>query len=538
MNGVMQQQGLFGTDKLKSVDIVPPNPGLLGPQEETYWEVAWHIQQGRNVCLQAPTGAGKTTMSFELLNFWKNHGFSGAFYVNRKALISQTSQRFKGDGLVHGVRAAEYEDMFYPDEPMQICSAPTEWARVYGETPSWRHHEADVVVVDEAHMMKGEMMQRILEDHMGRGARVVLMSATPVGLSKVIPNLTLVKSGTLAAYRECGLLVPAVTRSPSQPDMRKVKRGATGEFVLDDTTRRQFVQHIVGDVIKHWKEWGDGKPTMMYAPGKAESVWLAEQFNNAGIRTAHVDANEIIMDGKRTQKTRSRWDELLERYRNGEITCITSRFCTREGVDCPWTEHIVLATPIGSLSSYLQVAGRGLRASKATGKDVCQIQDHGGSYHRHGSVNADRPWDLLWQMSQGQASKFHEYEVRHKEREEPIRCPNCLSERTGGSKCPLCDHESRRGSRHIIMEDGSLKEVEDRLTPTVRTRMHADTQSQWNKMYFGFKNKKLERTFVQMEAFFANEHGYWPPRTLANQPKNNMDWHRYVYSVDVRDQTR
>mgnify|MGYP002622364038 CR=1 FL=1 len=525
----MSQASLF------SMPAVTPPKGLLEPQENAYWELCSHLQNGRNVVLQQPTGSGKTQVAKSIFEWCEASGLSACFYVNRKILIEQTSNRFEAGGLDHGVRAANYEDKFYPDRAIQICSADTERARVYSDDPRWPAHHSDIVIVDEAHIQKGETMQTILDDHISRGAKVMLMSATPIGLSKMVPNLHLVSGGTLAQYRECGLLSLAITKGIQQPDLRKVKRGSTGEFVLDDKTRQQYVQHIVGSVINNWKKFNpDAKPALLYAPGKAESVWLTQQFYNNGIPWAHIDATDAWIDGKAHKLERSLWEDIQGKLLDGTIKGLSSRFKLREGVDLPAVEHLIMATPIGSLGSYLQVCGRGMRSSP--GKDKCTIQDHGGNFWRHGSPNNERPWEVLWQMTQAQASKFHEYRIKHKETTEPIRCPNCLTERTHGRTCMFCGYESPKGTRHIIMEDGTLKECEERLHPVARTQNRHDTQAQWNRMYFGFKNKKLDKTWVQMEAFFAKEHGYWPPRTLLNQPKNNMDWHRYVYSVEVRDQ--
>ncbi len=65
----------------------------------------------------------------------------------------------------------------------------------------------------------------------------------------------------------------------SNPDMNKVKRNKTGEYVLDDRKKATCTQSIVGDVLNRWKKYNpDGRPSVMYAPGVAESVWLTDQI--------------------------------------------------------------------------------------------------------------------------------------------------------------------------------------------------------------------------------------------------------------------
>ncbi len=85
------------------------------------------------------------------------------------------------------------------------------------------------------------------------------------------------------------------------------------------------------------------------------------------------------------------------------------------------------------------------------------------------------------------------------------------------------------------MEDGRLVTQEGDLIPKKRTLMRHDTQRKWDDMYWGFKRKRLNRTFAQMEAFFVKEYGYWPPRTLKNMPVSRLHWHSLVCDVPVAD---
>jgi len=216
--------------------------------------------------------------------------------------------------------------------------------------------------------------------------------------------------------------------------------------------------------------------------------------------------------------------------RNGKVAVVGN---CREGIDLPTTYHVILATPIGSLSSYIQTVGRALRA--APNKDHALITDHGGNYLRHGSPNHDRPWEVLWGMSQSVASKMHENDIRNRDAKEPIRCPKCEGERLAGIVCPHCGHTHSKSQREVLMEDGRLVTQEGDLIPKKRTLMRHDTQRKWDDMYWGFKRKRLNRTFAQMEAFFVKEYGYWPPRTLKNMPVSRLHWHSLVCDVPVAD---
>lgn len=509
-----------------------PSEHLWAPQRRGVLATIDALNRGKNVVLQAATGGGKTQMAIELFRWAQSQGLTGSFCVNRKLLVAQTSARFASAGLPHAVRAAEYDDMYDPSQPFQVCSVDSEMARAYNpKRMVWSRFNAGLVVVDEAHIQKGKKMGEYLADQKARGARVVLLSATPVGLSGMADEL--VVSGTMSEYRACGALVPAVVKSISNPDMHKVKRNKTGEYVMGDRSRAIYTQTIVGDVLDRWKKYNpDARPTMLYAPGKAESVWFTEQFANAGVRFCHVDATEacIFENGKaeRIKLNRTTWQQVLDDYVSGRILGLSSRFKLREGIDVTSTYCCILATPIGSLASYLQTVGRVLRRSEETPDQVLVI-DHGGNYLRHGSPNHDRPWSLWWTLPENAVSEMHTNQIRNGKEPEPIRCPKCEGERLGGSKCPHCGFEHQKSVRNVIMEDGTFETHEGRLIPKRRVKTTPDTEKDWSNMFWAFRRKKLDKSFAQLYAFFKHEKGYAPPRDMKFMPKTEHGWYQKVH---------
>lgn len=496
--------------------------GLWPPQLRSIEAAIEAMNRGSRVCLYSPTGSGKTRMAGELLRWCVDQGLGGVFYVNRKLLIQQTVDRFTDLGLSVGIRAAEFEDYFDASMPVQVASADTEASRVY-KKGIWQLHDVGpggLIVVDEAHIQKSKVMQNLLYYYKNNGARILLLTATPVEMGAWADEL--VVGGKLSEWRSCGALVPVYPFSISQPDMRKIKRNATGEYVLDDKKRRTYMQHIVGEVIENWERLNDGSPTMMYAPGVPESRWLVEQFAARGHKFIHVDATNCVIDGVEAKLTPKLWEEILDRVRSGTAQGLSSRFKLREGVDLPTAGHCVMATPVGSVASYLQIAGRVMRT--APGKTQAILQDHGGCYWTHGSPNHDRPWDVLWKMKEGAASNEHVDSIRNGDAKEPIRCYKCGMERMSGPKCPSCGAESTKSVREIRMEDGTLERIEGDLIKPPRRTLKPDTERLWAKMFWGFRKKGVDKSFAQMEGFFLKTHGYLPPRNLPLMPRNRMDW--------------
>lgn len=302
---------------------VPPDD-LWPPQRRGLLETITRLEQGIDVCLYSPTGGGKTRIAIELLNWAFSKGWTGRFYVNRRLLLDQTADRFSKARLPFGIRAAGFEDQYDWSAPVQICSADTERSRVY-ERKIWEPLHSKLVIVDEAHLQKTGVMERILRDHRAEGGRVVLLTATPVAMEKWADEL--VVSGTLKDYRECKAIVPCIVKSIQQPDLRKVKRNKSGEYIFNGKRRAIYTQSIVGDVLDRWEAYNpDARLTFLYAPGVKESVWFTERFMKRGVNWCHVDATEAVVDGKRTKLTRPVWAEILERLETGDIKGISSRF--------------------------------------------------------------------------------------------------------------------------------------------------------------------------------------------------------------------
>jgi len=506
---------------------------LWPPQRRGIEQTIGLLEDGVDVCLYAPTGGGKTEVAKQLAGYALARRRRLAFMVNRRLLIPQTVDKFRADSLPVAVRAAGYDDEFDASAPIQISSADTERSRVY-ERKIWEPLETDILVVDEAHLQRTGTMDRLAADHRRHGGRVVLLTATPIGLHTRADRLVI--SGRLQEYRDCGALVPAVVKSIEQPDLRKVKRNKTGEFIIDGRKRMIYTQTIVGNVIERWKRYADDGITFAYWPGVPESVWGTEQFLRAGIPWAHVDATNAIVDGKRANLTRFLWQEIHQRLLDGTIKGVSSRFKLREGVDIPEMSCCILATPIGSLASYIQTVGRVLRRSNVTPDKVLVI-DHGGNYLRHGSPNHDRAWQDWWAMPEKAVSSMHLDRIRNREAPEPIRCPKCEGERIGGFRCPHCGFEHKKSQREVVMEDGRMVTRDGDIVQRKRIRRKPDTETLWRKLVFGCHRYNKDRTFLQLEAWFNHEHHYYPPRNIPLMPKRPEDFCRRVNMIPL-DQLR
>lgn len=502
-------------------------PDLWLPQTRAIEQTTAALAEGhQRICLTLPTGGGKSRIACELIRDWLHVGYKVSLYTNRKMLIEQVSRVLSEFGLNHGMRSAQHMESEMPsNDHLQVSSIQTEASRVL-KKKTWQLHEADRVLVDEAHLNSGETAKTLLDMHIERGASYVGLTATPLGIGHVYDHL--IVAGTNSELRECGALVSATHFGPLEPDCKRIKKVGIEEhreYSENEVRKVMQVQQIFGRVLEWFNQLNpDHKPTILFAPGVPESIWFAEEFSKRGITAAHVDGKSCFYKGERYDSDKDIRNEILRASKSGEVKIICNRFVLREGIDAPWLCHGILATIFGSLQSCLQSLGRLLRASP--GKTHATIQDHGGNWWRHGSANADRHWELDYTESIVQG--LRQEKLRNKIEREPMRCPQC-AKILMTSKCS-CGFLITRKSRPVLMEDGTLKEHGGDIFRPRFTRMKPDTIALWKQMYY--RSIKAGRTFRQAEGFFAHENGYFPPRDLPFMPTNERDWFRKCKDVD------
>lgn len=487
-------------------------------------ETIRRIQAGvRRSCLTSPTGGGKSVMMMDLIDFAVSCHWGATLYTNRKLLMEQIGKDLQKANIDYGIRAADYVPDFA--KPVQLASIQTEYSRsVKKET--WNVSQSKLVLIDEAHLQKGDMANELVKRHLANGASVVLITATPLDMGDMADEL--IVAGTTSELRKCGALVPAHHYGCDEPDTKHIKKQKSGEFSEGDVKKVIMTPTIWARVLEWWKKLNpDAMPTILFGPGVAESIWFAEQFKQAGVKAAHIDGDDVWIDGEFYKSSPEVRQQVIEGSKSGDIKVVCNRFVLREGIDMPWLAHGIFATVFGALQSYLQSGGRLLRAHPSL--DHVVIQDHGGHWWRHGSLNADREWKL--EYTDNIVTGLREERMRNKTEPEPISCPQCGRCRSSGPTCPFCGLSSSKRSRMVVQKDGSLKEHTGDIFKPRRVKMHEDTVAKWTQMYHRAKHSRNEMTFRQAEALFFLENYYYPPRDLPFMPTNDLDWYRSVKEV-------
>lgn len=277
----------------------------------------------RRIIFTSPTGMGKSFCMEEWIKRACSEWQRCVLYTHRRLLLTQISRGLTESGIEHGMRASGYEPALLRD--VQLAMTQTELSAVFRREKR-ALHEATLAIADEIHAQGGDTLPRIFKEHYDQGAVAIGVTATPIDL--VGEWDVLVQAGTTSEGRACGALVPAYTYCPDEPDLKYIKNYRVGEDLTDKENAKVMMRPgVFGRVLTHYKRLNpDRKPTILFAPDVAGSLFFAESFHAEGVRAAHIDAKQIWLDGEYMKSGDEERDTILKMFRAGEIEVLTNRF--------------------------------------------------------------------------------------------------------------------------------------------------------------------------------------------------------------------
>jgi DNA repair protein RadD len=345
---------------------------MLRPyQIEAVSQIRTEFKKGnRRVMLHLSTGAGKTVCFSHMLDSAAQNGKKAIMVVRGRQIVDQTSRRLFQEGVSHGTLLAGHWNKNY-GASVQVCSIDTLIARKL-------RPEADLIVIDEAHLAVSEGYKNFLKDY--PNAYMVSCTATPYS-KESMEHLAqiVVHPVTFKDLVDQGYLVNARSYAPSTPDLKGVRR--TG----DDYNNAQLEERmniLTGDIPAHWLKFAENRPTICFAVNIKHSLSLVNQFNKAGIPAEHIEGDHSFEERKAA----------IERLERGEIKILSNVGVLCTGVDMPFVGCILMARPTQSYSLYVQQAGRGTRIFPDKSDFI--LLDHAGNVLRHGFIT-DEPQVFL-----------------------------------------------------------------------------------------------------------------------------------------------
>ena len=447
----------------------------------------------------APTGAGKTRVAAEIFSMARERGLRCAFTVPFLSLIDQTWDAFTHVGIDDRDMSIIQADNPFCDysKPIQICSADTLVRRK--QLP-----EVDIVIYDEAHR-QSKLYQRWMKEY--PHVRFLAMSATPWarGMAEVWDRLIIVS--TTRELIEQKYLCDYKYYAPTSPDLTGV-RIVAGDYHEGELGSAMNKPELIADIVKTWKEKGEGRPTLCFCVTREHAREVQSQFLENGVAAGYCDAYTSVSDRK----------ELIDQLRTGELKIVVNIGTLTTGLDAPFLSCIILARPTKSEMLFLQIIGRGLRTHDS--KNHCLILDHSDT-----GLNLGLPCTIHHtELKTGKVSKEKKAQEREAAKEKntkPHKCISCNHVHDRGLMvCPSCGFIHKRIS-DVVMREGYLSELgrdgSQKAIPGVDRAIRQD----W---YSGLLYVAMERGYSQGWAAhqFRTKFNTWPDNynKVAKPPSN------------------
>jgi superfamily II DNA or RNA helicase len=431
-------------------------------QSELYDAVKDAIRRGKKrILVQLPTGGGKTFVGCWFMLGCEQKGNHSMFMAPRRELVYQSANRLKEAGVVPGIIMAGEPINYH--RKSQVASFDTLHSRAI-KRENMPLPPSKLVIADEAHLTLADTRQAILDEY--QGAIVIGLSATPAGpdgkpMGEVYDEL--IVGWSTRKMMDEGYLVEARYVAPTEPDLRRVKLDANGDYQAKALGSVMNKPKLIGDVVDNWFKHARDRRTVVFCVSRAHARNVCEKFVERGIAAEYVD-------GETPNEQRK---EIFKRVESGKTQVLVNVFVASYGLDIPILDCVVIARPTKSLVLYLQMAGRGLRpvycpmmpldtaeqrlaAIAASVKKDLMVIDHGGVVMRLGFVDDFIPWTL-----EGDETIQDAKERVAGERKEPkeLTCPACTAVFKGRRFCPRCGFEMVPPGEDVPTHTAELVEI-------------------------------------------------------------------------------
>ncbi len=440
------------------------------------------------------TGGGKTVL---FCNIVAEMNVPTVVISHRQELVGQSALALNREQVPHGIIAPEAiqrqiitleqemhgRSLFSPRAPVRVAGVDT---LINHDTADPWLRQTGLVVQDEGHHVANDN-KWMQAQAMFPSARGLLVTAHAIradgrGLGRppagdgLVDELVvgpcareLISRGFLCDYR---LIAP-----PSDIHVDDIRIGDSGEYNQTEVRARVHgSKTIVGDVVKHYRKFADGKLGITFAVDVQAAAEIAAKYRSEGIPAEVITAKTpLAVRG-----------QLMRKFRAREVLQLVSVDVLGEGVDVPAVEVVSMARPTASFQLYGQQFGRALRMMltdeqnatwndrtdaqrlaeiAASAKPKAIIIDHVENYLHHGLPDVERPYSLARRERSSRKKKLDDIPLRY--------CvnPECLiAYEATLSACPECGEPkpppARRGTPEEV--DGNCLELDPEVLHAMR----------------------------------------------------------------------
>ena len=477
-------------------------------QSETITKLRHALATGsRRPVVQAPTGAGKTVIAAAIVKMAREKGKRIIFCVPALSLINQTVERFQQNGI-HDIGVIQgLHEMTDYRQPVQVASVQTLMRREFAK--------ADLVIIDEAHVMF-KFYHEWFADPEWQDVPIIGLTATPWqrGMGKLWDRLII--ATTTQELINMKHLSDFKVFAPTHPDLTGVRTKA-GDYHEGDLANVMDKNTLIADIVSTWLEKGQRRPTLCFAVNRAHAKNIQTQFEDAGVRTAYLDAFTSLEER----------DAIARDFANGDTEVVCNVGVLTTGVD--WDVRcIILARPTKSEILYTQIIGRGLRTARD--KDCCIILDHSDTTLRLGFVT-----DIHYDELDDGRPKVKK-EPREKKEKLPKECPKCAFLRPAKTRtCPACGFIAEAVDQ-VDQMDGELAELR-RDGSRRKSEYSIQEKQQFYSELIGYAQ---EQGYKQGWAYwtYKDKFGVGPANNLHSRPEapspSTLSWIRHRNIVKAK----
>jgi len=340
------------------------------------------------VMMQLPTGGGKTIIAAHLLASYLSGARKAAWLTHRTELATQTRDMLADAAGVDAWHVRRPSQAPMPSRPRGVIVVMAQTAGRRARNPDvWSEYDHDdLLIIDEAHHAAADGYERAMKSWRGR---VLGMTATPwrlslkEGFDHLFDDL-ICGPQTMELQRDGFLCETRVITPPRDRLIRGGEPGLSGDYTEGGIERANADSPdiMTAGALEFWQERARGRKTIIYAVSVRHAHNLATAFRAAGVPADPMLGNTPPDMRELTMRS----------FQSGKLTVLINVAVATEGFDLPDASCVIIARPTKSLSLYLQMVGRGMRA-KDGGND-CVILDLAGNSLEHGLPNTPRAWTL------------------------------------------------------------------------------------------------------------------------------------------------
>ena len=329
----------------------------------------------KNICLQMPTGSGKTFTFCEIAKrFFAIEVKKVLILVHRTELLEQAKRSLgeKCFSIADGVKVIPNNFDYYVGMVETI-------SRRISKLPPF-----GLVIIDECHIGNFKKMPFFIDE----SVKVLGVTATPIGSEPLCNSYQkLLIPTSITNLIENKYLLNAVAYGVAS-DVVGVQKFKTkgGEFDTQQLDDFYSSEQMVLNVLKGYREYSLDKKALIFNVNINHNNTVYNAFRNDGY-------NVYSLDGQTPMNERR---ETLLKFKNEPDAILCNVGVLTTGFDEPSVKTIFLNRATKSLALYLQMIGRGSRLYE--GKEHFTIIDLGKNTDRFGFYDDFYDWEKFFKL--------------------------------------------------------------------------------------------------------------------------------------------